>query len=157
MGIEGNVSKEYLSQWRKLWSANWKFKERNRRPPQDPVNALLSLSYTMAGNLVGQRLTHYGLELAVGFLHIPQRNRPSLALDVLEPVRPWVDEWLWQQVQGGLFTPKHFYQTKENGCRLDKKGRSIFFSSWYSEAEPFLEKVIRDSVAELLVMLRKSR
>ncbi|RKZ53988.1 MAG: CRISPR-associated endonuclease Cas1, partial [Candidatus Parabeggiatoa sp. nov. 3] len=77
MGIEGSVSKNYLAQWRTLWDNAWGFKERNRRPPLDPVNALLSLGYTLAGNSVGHLASRYGLDLALGFLHIPSRNRPS--------------------------------------------------------------------------------
>ncbi len=157
MGIEGSVSKNYLAQWRTLWDNAWGFKERNRRPPRDPVNALLSLGYTLAGNSVGHLASRYGLDLALGFLHIPSRNRPSLALDVLEPVRPWVDHWLWQKVQDGLLTPKHFYQTKDNGCRLDKQGRNLFFTTWYDDAEPYLRKPIRDSLALMLGTLRQYR
>jgi len=157
MGIEGSVSKSYLEKWRTLWDDTWGFKERNRRPPLDPVNALLSLGYTLAGNSVGHLASLYGLDLALGFLHIPSRNRPSLALDVLEPVRPKVDQWLWQKVQDGLFTPKHFYQTKDNGCRLDKKGRSIFFPAWYDDAEAYLQKPMRDSLALMLGTLRQQR
>ncbi|RKZ53776.1 MAG: CRISPR-associated endonuclease Cas1, partial [Candidatus Parabeggiatoa sp. nov. 3] len=66
-----------MASWRTLWDNAWGFKERNRRPPRDPVNALLSLGYTLAGNSVGHLASRYGLDLALGFLHIPSRNRPS--------------------------------------------------------------------------------
>ncbi|MDM8561103.1 CRISPR-associated endonuclease Cas1 [Candidatus Parabeggiatoa sp. HSG14] len=78
----------------------------------------------------------------MGFLHVPLRNRPSLALDLLEPVRPWIDEWLWQQVQKGLLTPKQFTFSKEDGCRLDALGRKAFFSAWYDEAESWLRRYV---------------
>lgn len=155
MGIEGSTSQKYLAGWRTLWNETWGFKERNRRPPLDPVNALLSLSYTMAGNSVGQLLSTYGLDVGLGFLHVPQSNRPSLALDVLEPVRPWVDQWLWQQIQEGLLTPKQFGNTKELGCRLDKAGREAFFPAWYDKAEPWLQTPMRNSLALLLKILRQ--
>jgi CRISPR/Cas system-associated endonuclease Cas1 len=64
MGVEGSASRQYLAQWRTLWDEAWGFTERNRRPPLDPVNALLSLSYTLAGNQIGQWATNYGLDLS---------------------------------------------------------------------------------------------
>ncbi len=156
MGIEGSVAREYFSKWRSLWNEDWGFNERNRRPPRDPVNALLSLGYTIAGNQVGQLLSSYGLDLSLGFLHIPHNNRPSLSLDLLESVRPWVDEWLWKFVQSdGLLIPSQFTQTEENGCRLNHTGRSAFYAAWYDNAEVWLLKPIRDNIAMLLRNLRK--
>jgi len=155
MGLEGNVAKKYFAKWRSLWDNAWKFKERNRRPPRDPVNALLSLSYTLAGNHIGQWVNTYGLDVSIGFLHVPLKNRPSLALDLLEPVRPWIDEWLWQQVHDGLLTPKQFTINEGDGCRLDKDGRKAFFAQWFNCAEPWLRVPIRDSLAGFLRTLRK--
>jgi CRISPR-associated protein Cas1 len=157
MGIEGSVSKKYLELWRSLWDKSWNFHGRNRRPPLDPVNALLSLSYTIAGNAVGRWLSVYGLDLNLGFLHMPQRSRPSLALDALESIRPWIDQWLWLKVQEGTLTPKHFYNTNDHGCRLNKDGRAIFFPMWYDDAETWLELPRRDSLALILRTLRKYR
>lgn len=155
MGIEGSVTKQYFALWRKNWDRAWGFNERNRRPPRDPVNALLSLGYTLAGNSVGHLVATYRLDNSFGFLHTPQNNRPSLALDLLEPVRPWVDEWLWRKAQAGLFTPKQFTQNKQEGCRLDNAGRNAFYSAWYEEAEAWLRAPMRDSLAGLLGTLRQ--
>ena len=146
-----------LLAWRTLWDNAWEFKERNRRPPRDPVNALLSLSYTLAGNSIGQLASTRGLDISLGFLHAPLNGRPSLALDLLEPVRPWIDQWIWQQVDKGLLTPKQFSNNLEQGCRLDKEGRQAFFSAWYDEAEPWLEKHKRESLAHILKTIRKYR
>jgi len=154
MGVEGSATRVYFAKWRSLWDKAWGFKERNRRPPRDPLNALLSLSYTLAGNNVGQLLSSYGLDLSLGFLHVQVKGRPSLALDLLEPVRPWVDQWLLQQMQNGLLTPKQFFYDKELGCRLDKEGRSAFYSAWYDDAETSLLSNMRDSLALLLGSLR---
>ncbi len=142
--------------WRSLWEKRWGFNERNRRPPRDPVNALLSLGYTLAEHSLGQLVCTRGLDVGIGFLHTPVSNRSSLLLDLLEPVRPWVDEWLWQQVQKELLTPKQFYQEKDRGCRLDKEGRGAFFPAWYDEAEDWLHAPMRDSLALLLGELRHS-
>jgi CRISPR-associated protein Cas1 len=72
MGIEGSVTKQYFALWRQLWEPAWGFKERNRRPPRDPVNALLSLGYTLAGNSVGHLVGTYRLDNSFGFLHTPK-------------------------------------------------------------------------------------
>ncbi|MCK5716029.1 MAG: CRISPR-associated endonuclease Cas1 [Thiomargarita sp.] len=97
----------------------------------------------------------YGLDLNLGFLHVPERNRPSLVLDVLEPVRPWIDQWIWQKVQDEtLLNPTFFYQDKGNGCRLNKEGRQVFFPIWYDDAEKYLHAPIRDSVALMLKSIR---
>ncbi len=155
MGIEGGASKEYFAKWRNLWDENWRFNDRNRRPPRDPVNALLSLGYTLACSSVGHLASSYGLDLSLGFLHVPYRARPSLALDLLEPVRPWIDQWLWQQARDRILAQSQFCYNKETGCRLEKEGRSAFYSAWYDNAEPWLETRIRSSLALLLVMLRQ--
>jgi CRISPR/Cas system-associated endonuclease Cas1 len=78
-------------------------------------------------------------------------------LDVLEPVRPWVDQWLWLKIHNGLLTPKDFYKGKEYGCRLNQEGRGPFFSAWYDEAESFLRAPMRDSLALLLKTVRQYR
>ncbi|EIJ43896.1 CRISPR-associated endonuclease Cas1 [Beggiatoa alba B18LD] len=157
MGIEGSVAQIYFEKWRTLWADTWGFKARNRRPPRDPVNTLLSLGYTLAGHSVGQLVVSHGLELGIGFLHVPYRGRPSLALDVLERVRPFVDEWLWQQVEAGLLSPADFFVGKEGACSLEKSGRSRFYGAWYGEAEDFLQQPMRDSLAVLLNKLRQYR
>jgi CRISPR-associated protein Cas1 len=155
MGVEGRAARGYFEKWRGLWDAAWGFHERNRRPPRDPVNVLLSLGYTLAGGNLGHRLAAYGLETGLGFLHVPHRTRPALALDLLEPVRPYVDEWLWQQAQKGLLTPANFTLEKDAGCRLDKDGRSAFYGAWFDEAEAWLDAPMRGSLAVLLSTLRQ--
>ncbi|MEN9847979.1 MAG: CRISPR-associated endonuclease Cas1 [Pseudomonadota bacterium] len=115
------------------------------------------MGYTLAGHSVGQMVGARGLELGLGFLHAPYRGRPSLALDVLEAVRPCVDEWLYQQVTAGLLTTQDFFMEKEGACRLEKEGRGRFYAAWFDEAEDFLKNPMRDSFAVLLNALRKYR
>jgi CRISPR-associated protein Cas1 len=118
---------------------------------------LLSLGYTLAEHSLGAMVGRYGLEIGVGFLHTPHRGRPSLLLDLLEPVRPWVDEWMWQRAQQGGLTPKHFYSDKTLGCRLEKEGRELFWPAWYDEGEAWLHRPMRDSLASMLKRLRHYR
>ena len=79
----------------RLLNPPWQFSRRVRRPPTDPVNALLSLAYTWLTNRATARIQAHGLEVALGALHEYHPGRPSLACDLIEPLRvPIVDRWL---------------------------------------------------------------
>jgi CRISPR-associated protein Cas1 len=153
-GIEGAAAARYFTLWGQQWHQPWQFTTRNRRPPRDPVNSLLSLGYTLAGQSVGHLAARFGLDLSVGFLHVPKSGRPALMLDLLEPLRPWVDEWVWQFLQGGMLTPAHFTDDPGLGCRLDKEGRAHFYAMWYKQVEAWLHPPARRAVARLLRVLR---
>jgi CRISPR-associated protein Cas1 len=156
MGMEGAGSARYFEHWRQLWQAPWQFEHRNRRPPRDPINALLSLSYTLALHSVGRQATLRGLEPAVGFLHTPLRGRPALALDLLEPLRPWVDQWVWQWVQTErALTPEQFDCNPTEGCRLNRDGRALYFAAWFRAGEDWLRAPRRSALALLLRALRR--
>ena len=95
---------------------------RNRRPPRDPVNACLSLAYTLL-HFEAVRMAHAaGLDPLLGFYHRPAFGRESLACDLIEPLRPAVDEWIWQQFSPGPLRPEHFSPDK-GACLLGKTGR----------------------------------
>jgi CRISP-associated protein Cas1 len=154
MGIEGAATARYFTLWGGLWREPWSFDGRNRRPPQDPVNALLSLGYTLALSYVGRIATLRGLDVAIGFLHVPEHGRPSLALDLLEPVRPRVDQWVWQLLNGGRLSPDNFTYSQMEGCRLDKEGRAAFFNEWYSSEDDWLQRSARNALALILWELK---
>jgi CRISPR-associated endonuclease Cas1 len=77
MGLEGAAAARYFGLWATAWQQPWHFPGRNRRPPRDPVNALLSLGYTLALNPVGQQAALRGLDVSLGFLHAPHSGRPG--------------------------------------------------------------------------------
>jgi CRISPR-associated protein Cas1 len=154
MGVEGAAAARYFSLWAGLWQPPWHFPGRNRRPPRDPINALLSLGYTLALSRVGQLAALRGLDPAVGFLHSPVDGRPALALDLLEPVRPWVDQWVWRLLDSGAFTPEDFTHGKADGCRLAKAARAVFYREWHSEEDQWLPRPARHSLAIVLRSLR---
>jgi len=90
LGVEGSATGRYFRTFRLLLHAEWPFEGRRRRPPTDPVNVLLSFGYTiLQQNVLGAVLTA-GLDPYVGFLHQMAYNRPSLALDLMEPFRPLI-------------------------------------------------------------------
>lgn len=155
IGVEGAAAARYFAQWSTLWKAPWTFTGRNRRPPRDPVNALLSLGYALALSYGGRIAALRGFDMEIGFLHAPQSGRPALALDLLEPVRPWVDQWVWQLLNSGKLTPDNFTSSPGEGCRLDKEGRAVFFSEWYGSEDGWLRKPARNALALVLKVLRR--
>ncbi|OHD22996.1 MAG: subtype I-C CRISPR-associated endonuclease Cas1 [Spirochaetes bacterium GWB1_59_5] len=96
-GIEGLSAAEYFAIFDHLiidQKQDFKFKNRNRRPPLDPVNALLSFIYTLLAHDIRSALETVGLDPAVGFLHRDRPGRPSLALDLMEEFRPVIADRL---------------------------------------------------------------
>jgi len=98
MGLEGRASVLYYrALGRMLRHPEVRFERRTRRPPRDPVNACLSFGYTLLLTKVESALRRAGLEVYVGALHQAGRGKPALALDVMEPWRPWlVDRMVWR-------------------------------------------------------------
>lgn len=110
-GIEGDSARIYFSVFDHLIVAqkdDFQFEERNRRPPLDNVNCLLSFIYTLLMHDVRSALESVGLDPAVGFLHRDRPGRPGLALDLMEEFRPYIADRLTlslinlQQVQEGV-------------------------------------------------------
>ncbi len=111
-------------------------------------------SCTLALTQVGRRAALRGLDLSLGFLHAPMPNRPALALDLLEPVRPRVDQWVWRLLESGALRPEDFTNSSEEGCRLGKEGRSVFFREWHTSEDQWLPKPARHALAIVLIKLR---
>ena len=128
-GHEGIGATAWFSFLAETLPGKWNFSGRNRRPPRDPVNGLLSLSYTMALSEVRHVVQQRGLDPCIGFLHRPRAGRESLLLDILEPVRPAIDGFMLELIHG-ILTPEHFTSSGTTGCRLNKEGRRIYYSHW---------------------------
>lgn len=112
-GIEGRAARQYFEVFDHLIGQqkdDFRFDGRNRRPPKDPVNALLSFLYTLLRHDCESALETVGLDPAVGFLHRDRPGRPSLALDLMEELRPYLADRLAlslinkRQVQPAGFT-----------------------------------------------------
>jgi CRISP-associated protein Cas1 len=117
--IEAMSAKLYFDALGQTLPPPFEWNGRNRQPPLDPVNALLSLTYMMlTGECVGACYPA-GLDPFVGFLHQLDYGRPSLALDLLEPFRPALcDRFVMRLLQQEVFHPDDFCHSEENGCRL---------------------------------------
>jgi len=137
LGYEGHGAAVYYDELKNHVAEPWGFKQRNRRPPRDPANALLSLGYTLTLAIVGAEIKAAGLDPYLGFLHDTAPARPSLALDLLEPLRAGVDLWVMSLLKDQL-TPDNFTYHEEDGCRLDKAGRVLFYANWSQYIECWL-------------------
>ena len=149
MGIEGAAAKAYFSAFEQMILKNpayFRFDGRNRRPPMDPVNALLSFTYSILGLEIAGALESVGLDPAVGFLHALRPGRASLALDMLEELRaPLADRFVLSLINLGVITERDFAQ-KENGAfYLTDDARKRFLAAWQKRKQevinhPFLKE-----------------
>ncbi len=111
------------------------FTGRNRRPPRDPVNACLSLVYTLL-HFEAVRAAHMaGLDPLLGFYHRPAFGRESLASDLIEPLRPHADAWVWHLFRKNILRSDHFGRDGE-ACLLGKAGREAFYQHYEGFAGP---------------------
>lgn len=128
VGIEGSAAAAWYSWLGGFLPEPWRFKRRNRRPPRDPVNGLLSLVYTLLAGEVLRATQEQGLDPALGCLHGIAPGRESLILDLMEPSRPSVD--LMVIGLPDILLPTNFTHSVRNGCRLNKNGRVQFCREW---------------------------
>lgn len=128
-GLEGQVAAAWFALL-SLVLPTWGFNGRNRQPPRDPVNALLSLGYTLMLGEVRHALLIAGFDPALGFLHQDYAGRESLPLDVLEIFRATVDTLVLQWLQRNSVDKSLFYYRETEGCRLSKSARPLFYAAW---------------------------
>lgn len=131
MGHEGMASREYFRAWANLLGNDWEFTERQRRPPPDPVNAMLSFGYTLLTLEAVAELSGAGLDPAVGFLHQARWGRPNLALDIMEEFRPIVvDAVVLRVAATGMVRPEEFETVPDRGCRMNARARHAFLAAY---------------------------
>ena len=134
MGFEGIASNAYFEVLPKLilnQKESFPFNGRNRRPPKDAVNAMLSLAYTLIANDCAAALETVGLDPYVGFLHALRPGRTSLALDMMEEFRAYLgDRFVLSLINKRQITPKDFLHQGDNGVVMTDKGRKTFLTAW---------------------------
>ncbi|GAB6064380.1 CRISPR-associated endonuclease Cas1 [Deferrisoma palaeochoriense] len=137
LGHEGAGARAYFGAMAQVVPARLGFAGRAKRPPPDPLNALLSLGYTLLHAEWERLVRLVGLDPAVGFYHTPEFKRPSLVCDLVEPWRPVYDRWVLEQVGQKVFTPNDFVRGAGNaGCWLKPQGRKRFYLGFEAWAEP---------------------
>lgn len=151
MGFEGSAAKIYFGVFDQLilqQKDEFKFKERSRRPPLDNMNSLLSFLYTLLTNEVASALETVGLDPYVGFLHQDRPGRPSLALDLMEELRPvFADRLALSLVNRKQITGKGFTQKESGGILMDDETRKAVLVTWQERKKeeiihPYLKEKI---------------
>lgn len=135
-GFEGAAARAYFAGLAGVFAPALNFTGRNRRPPRDPVNVCLSLSYTMLHAQAVQMCITAGLDPLLGFYHRPAFGRESLASDLIEPLRPAVDLWVWELLRERTLREDHFTLDK-GACLLGKAGRQIYYAEWEKRNAPW--------------------
>ena len=130
-GIASNAYFEVLPNLILNQKESFPFNGRNRRPPKDAVNAMLSLAYTLIANDCTAALETVGLDPYVGFLHALRPGRTSLALDMMEEFRAYLgDRFVLSLINKRQITPKDFLYQGDNGVVMTDNGRKTFITAW---------------------------
>lgn len=150
-GLEGEAASIYFANFNQLIlqaKDYFYFNTRNKRPPRDPVNALLSFAYTLLANDCAAALESVGLDPYVGFLHRDRPGRMSLALDIMEEFRSILaDRYVLKLINDRMVNKKSF-QYQENGSVLmTDEAKKDFLSGWQERKKikiihPFLQEKI---------------
>ncbi len=136
LGLEGEAAAIYFSNFEAMLRSDnggvgsFSFSTRNRRPPLDPINAMLSFAYALLTRALTTTLSVTGLDPFLGLYHRPRPGRPALALDLMEPFRPILaDSCVISAVNNGEVKLRHFVS---NGpaCSLNPKGRKILIAAF---------------------------
>jgi len=152
-GIEGSAAKLYYRAYGKMILSNFIFTGRKKRPPPDPVNAMLSLSYTMVFNEIASLLDGLGFDPYLGYLHKADYGRASLAADLVEEFRaPIADRFVLNSINGRTFNKEDF--------KINPKGGGVSFrrdalKRYFSAYEKFLNNEFEHPDYQTRTTLRK--
>lgn len=151
MGFEGSAAKLYFRIFDQLilqQKEDFFFKERSRRPPRDNLNAVLSFLYSLLAGEVVSALETVGLDPYVGFLHQDRPGRPSLALDLMEELRPvFADRLALTMINRKQINGKGFTQKESGGILMDDETRKKVLNIWQDRKKetiihPYLQEKI---------------
>jgi CRISP-associated protein Cas1 len=137
MGWEGAMARQY---WQALAASipeAWRFETRNRRPAKDCFNALINYFYGFLYAIVEQGLFAAGLDPHLGVLHVDEHDRPTLAFDLIEPFRPWVDRLILELIMTGK-AETVFFDQKPEGVLLNSNGKRALI--------PLLNEYLKETV-----------
>lgn len=152
LGLEGAGTASYFGVFGRLLTGDWGFERRQRRPPRDPVNALLSFGYVLLMNQVSSAVSVVGLDPYVGFLHSSQFGKPALALDVMEIFRPLIVDSVVLTVLNNGMLGKRDFEEEMGAWRLTDTGRRTFLRKF----EERLDTEIRHPVFRYRASYRRS-
>lgn len=155
-GLEGEAASIYFGIFDELilnQKEDFYFRGRNKRPPQDYMNAMLSFGYTLLANDCAGALEGVGLDSYVGFMHRDRPGRKSLALDLMEELRPvLVDRFALTLVNNRQIRKEHFIITESAAVEFTDEGRKKFLTTWQErKKETLTHPYLREKICWGLV------
>lgn len=133
-GLEGKAASAYFDVFNELilnQKETFLFISRSRRPPLDPLNALLSFAYSLLAGDCAAAAQSAGLDAYVGFLHRDRPGRASLALDLMEELRgALADRFVVGLINQKIIGPQHFNKSESGAVLLNEEGRKLFLTAW---------------------------
>lgn len=141
-GMEGKAAEQYFSVLNDMilnQKEDFAFITRNRRPPLDNINAILSFAYTVLAGECANALSSVGLDPYVGFMHGDRPGRTSLALDMMEELRPVLaDRFILTLINMKAIQATHFQKQKDHAVLLTDDGRKVFFNAWQNHKKEMI-------------------
>lgn len=165
-GIEGEAASVYFSVFDDMilqQKEDFVFDTRNRRPPTDNVNAMLSFAYTLATGMCASSLETVGLDPFVGFMHTDRPGRQSLALDLVEEFRAVMcDRFVLMLINKKMVSAKDFEKRENGSVIMTEEARKSFISAWQNKkgqeiTHPFLEEKVEWGMLPYVQALLLSR
>ena len=149
-GLEGDAANKYFSVFNNLILSNkeFVFSGRNRRPPKDSINAMLSFVYTLLANEYAAALETVGLDPYIGFMHTLRPGRQSLALDIMEEFRAYLgDRLVLTLINRKQVTQKDFVKQGDESVLMTENCRNLIIKSWQARKKeeimhPYLKEKI---------------
>lgn len=159
-GTEGEAAERYFVRLDETLVDGWTFEKRSTRPPEDHINALLSLSYTFLKNECISALRQYNLDPFLGILHADRHGRPALALDLMEEFRPiFSDALVTRLINRGVLTHDDFKQNNHLGDSAFQTYLSKYDEYMQEEfVHPHFEYTVtrRKAIRQQAILLRKA-
>ncbi|MBQ8974860.1 MAG: CRISPR-associated endonuclease Cas1 [Oscillospiraceae bacterium] len=149
LGIEGNCARAYFSVFGKLFTGkDISFEYRSKRPPLDPVNAVLSFLYTLYTNEFAAALETVGIDSYIGYCHTLRSGRSSLACDLVEEARCHVERMTITLFNLGILTNRDFDTQVSGAVWLNDEGRRKVLTKWQEKKRgdlqhPYLKQKIQ--------------
>ena len=165
-GLEGEAAQVYFSCFDELilnQKDKFKFHGRNRRPPLDNVNAMLSFGYSLLTSECLNGLQSVGLDPYVGFLHQDRPGRKSLSLDLMEELRPlFVDRFVLTLINNRQIKDDDFVKTESGAVEFTENGRKVFLTEWQKHKKedithPYLKEKVQWGIVPYIQALLLAR
>ena len=149
-GLEGAGTAAYFGSLGSFLPAELGFKTRNRRPPKDPANSMLSFGYALLASTIEGVIHLVGLDPYLGFLHVVDYGRPSLALDLMEEFRPVLVDALVLDLANHGMVRREDFESRDGGVYLGDRGRRLLIEHYQKRMEEVVSYPVGEERVERL-------